>query len=467
MIATQSTQLTQSPQSFGNGWKNFKAFRRDPLPFLEKLSRFGSVVPFALLHLPRVFVNSPRGIERVLVSNAANYDKSIEDWDFVRDLSGYGVLTSSGTYHLHQRRLIQPAFHRQHLRTFASLMTQATEDMLQQRWQKTIVLQDEMRALTLSIACKTLFGAHLADTDLVGGLFDEAMMGVMERLRALIPLPLSIPTRTNSHFKRARQQLYAAIDRLVAERATTSHDDIDIISLLLEARDEQGKAMSYEQIRTEAVTILGAGHGTTASMLTWLWFLLTQPQHREIEQRLHAELDEVLNRRLPAVSDLPQLVYTRKIIDEVLRLYPSDWVLPRGTVADDEIDGYAVRARTGVLISPWTVHRNPAFWTDPNRFNPDRFDPLQVAGRPKYAYLPFAHGVHKCVGYEFALMEATLVVATIAQRYRLRCSQAMEDIAPSTASAILSPARPIVMRLEPISGHLPTRKREVPIASCL
>ena len=458
---------TQSPQSFGNGWKNFKAFRRDPLPFLEHLSLLGPVVPFALLHLPRVLVNSPRGIERVLVSNAANYDKSIEDWGVVRDLSGYGVLTSSGADHLHQRRLIQPAFHRQHLRSFASLMTQATEDMLQQRWQKTIVLQDEMRALTLNVACKTLFGTHLADADLVGGLFDEAMLGMMERLRALIPLPLSIPTHANSHFKRARRQLYAAIDHLVAERATTAHDDIDIISLLLEARDEQGNAMSYEQVRTEAVTMLGAGHGTTASMLTWLWFLLAQPQYREIEERLHAELDDVLNGRLPTVPDLPQLVYTRKIIDEVLRLYPSDWLLPRGTVADDEIDGYPVRAGTGVLISPWTVHRNPAFWTDPNRFNPDRFDPLQAAGRPKYAYLPFAHGVHKCIGYEFALMEATLVVATIAQRYHLRCALAMEDIAPSTASAILSPAGPIVMRLEPTSAHRPTRKSEVPITSRL
>ncbi len=231
--------------------------------------------------------------------------------------------------------------------------------------------------------------------------------------------PLSVPTPRNLRMQRTIHTLDQLVYRMIAERRSRETERDDLLSMLLSAQDEEtGQGMNDRQVRDEVMTLLLAGHETTANTLTWTWYLLSQSP--EVERRLHAELNEVLDGRVPTVADLPELKYTRMVIEEALRLYPPTPLLSRKAIAGDEVQGYPIAANSMIMISPYAVHRHPALWEEPERFDPERFTPERAAARSAYAYFPFGGGPRICIGNNFAMMEAQLILSTVAQRYQLR-----------------------------------------------
>jgi len=398
--------------------------RRDPLGFLLRTQQVGEVVRLRFLFSPAYLISHPESIKYVLQQNARNYNKDLITYTMFRPFLGQGLLTNDGPSWLHQRRLMQPAFHRKRLSTYGTLMTDATVAMLE-RWQvcsergMPLNMAEEMMRLTLRIVGQTLFTLDL-DQDV--GTIGPAVTTVLERLGdyVLRPLPpLGVPTPRNRRLQRAIHALDQVVYRLIAEQRTGQSEGRDLLSMLLSAQDEEtGQGMNDRQVRDEVMTLLLAGHETTANTLTWTWYLLSQSP--EIEHRLHAEVNEVLGGRVPTVADLPELKYTRMVLEEVLRLYPPTPILSRKAIAADELQGYRIAANSMIMISPYAVHRHPALWEEPDRFDPERFTPKYAGARPPYAYFPFGGGPRICIGNNFAMMEAQLILATVAQRYQLR-----------------------------------------------
>jgi cytochrome P450 len=276
----------------------------------------------------------------------------------------------------------------------------------------------EMLHLTLCIVSKALFNRDLSDEmDSVGQAVTTVNRLLSEYLYAPFP-PLNVPTPRNRRFQAARRTLDQIVQSIITHRRQQNTDMGDVLSMLLIAHDEEtGQGMNDQQVRDEVMTLLIAGHETVSTALTWTWYLLSQ--HPEVERRLYSELDEVLGGHVPTVDHLSRLSYTRMVLEEVLRLYPPAWVFGRKAISDDEIGGYFIPANSMIVLSPYVTHRNPAFWENPEAFNPERFTPERSAGRPHYAYFPFGGGSRMCIGNNFALMEMQLILATIAQRYRL------------------------------------------------
>jgi cytochrome P450 len=277
----------------------------------------------------------------------------------------------------------------------------------------------EMLRLTLRIAGQALFNIDLSDeTDVVGQAVATVNKLFAEYLYAPF-LPLSIPTLRSRRLQAARRTLDQVVHEIITRRRQQNSDTGDLLSMLLLARDEEtSQGMNDQQVRDEVMTLLIAGHETVSTALTWTWYLLSQ--HPEIERRLHHELDEVLDGHLPTVEHLNSLSYTRMVTEEVLRLYPPAWVFARKAIADDEIGGYFIPANSMIVLSPYMTHRHPAFWEHAEVFDPERFASGRTAGRPHYAYFPFGGGPRICIGNNFALMEIQLVLATLAQHFRLR-----------------------------------------------
>ena len=397
-----------------------RQIQRAPLQFLTELTRtYGDIAFVRFLVWPVYVVNHPDFIKQVLQEHHRSYNKDNFDYRLLRPLLGKGLLTNDGASWLHQRRLIQPTFHRQRLAAFGSLVTKATLAMLE-RWERcaergeVLDVAAEMRRLTLFIIGQVLFSLDLsAQATTVG----QALTMVNEYLSAPFP-PLFVPTPRNRRLQTALRLLDALVYDLITTHRQSQQDTSDLLSVLLGVRDEEtGQGMSDRQICDEVITLLLAGHETTDVALCWTWYLLAQ--HQECEQRLHAEVDAVLGARLPTVEDLPNLPYSRMVLEESLRLYPPAWSFSRNALADDELGGYHIKAGSTILLCPYTTHRHPAFWEQPEVFDPLRFSPERTASRPPYAYFPFGGGPRLCIGSAFALMEAQLILATVAQRYRL------------------------------------------------
>ena len=406
---------------------NLLQARRDPLKFfLGSAGRHGDVVRYRVLTEVGYLVSHPEGVEHVLQKNHRNYDKGTEDYDVLRWLLGQGLLTSDGDFWRRQRRLMQPAFHRRLVATFGERMVGETATMLE-RWRphaesgQPVDVAAEMMRLTLDIVGHALFGLDLSrEATSFGRAFTEANRYLSDRLYFPFPPP-SVPTPRNRRFKAALRTLDAVAEGVIRERrrAADGEDRGDLLSMLLSARDEEtGEGMDDRQLRDEVMTLLLAGHETTANALSWTWYLLGE--HPEAEERLRAELSGVLGVRLPTVEDVPNLRYTRMVIEESMRLYPPVWAIGRNTIAEDEILGYRIPANVEVTLSAYVTHRHPAFWEDPEVFDPERFSPGRSEGRPRFAYFPFAGGPRLCIGRDFALLEAQLILATVAQRYRPR-----------------------------------------------
>jgi cytochrome P450 len=398
-------------------------FQRDPLGFLTRLAgRYGDVSQFRVGAQRAFFVNHPDLIRDLLITHHERFHKG-RALQRAKRLLGEGLLTSEEDFHRRQRRLAQPAFHRQRINSYGATMVDYAE-RLSDRWREgqTLDVSQEMMRLTLAIVGKTLFDADVeSEADEIG----EALTDVMELFRYLM-IPYSellehFPLLPQSRrFNRARARLDAVIYRIIEDRRRDGRDHGDLLSMLLLAVDEEGDrtGMTNEQLRDEAMTIFLAGHETTANALAWTFYLLAR--NPEAERRLHEELDGVLAGREPAVEDVPNLRHTEMVLAETMRLYPPAWALGRTAVADHEAGGYHIPRGSLVLASQFVMHRDPRYFPDPERFDPERFTPEARAARPPFSYFPFGGGVRRCVGEGFAWMEMLLTLASLARRWRLR-----------------------------------------------
>jgi cytochrome P450 len=396
-------------------------FRRDPLGFLMRCwQEHGDVVGARFYAIKAVLLNGPENIENVLVTQNQKFIKA-RVLRLFKPVFGNGLLTSEGDFWLRQRRLVQPAFHRDRIASYGKIMVDSALDMLAE-WQpgETRDVHQEMMKVTLKIVAKALFGADVsAQTAAVGQtlqVFLDEFTSMRRPLKRI--LPRSIPLPSNLRFKRAIRELDGIIYSVIRQKRDRGKDDGDLLSMLLRARDEDGSRMTDQQLRDETVTLFLAGHETTAIALSWIWYLLSL--HPEVEEELLSELREVLAGRPPGIEDLPLLTYTEKVVMETLRLYPPAWSLGREALEDLEIAGYHLPKGTQVNVSPWVMHRHPGFYPEPERFNPGRWTGELVKRLPKFAYFPFGGGQRVCIGSSFAMMEACLLLATIAQRFRLR-----------------------------------------------
>ena len=401
---------------------NLFSLRRDPIKFLSGLAdRYGDLVFFKLGPLPVFLINNPDFIRDVLVTHNRNFMKG-EGLQRAKRLLGEGLLTSEGEFHLRQRRLAQPAFHRQRVAAYAATMVEYS-DRAFDRWRagETRDVAREMMRLTLAITGKTLFDADVeSEADEIG----EALTTTFDLFNRL-SLPFAqlldrLPLPATRRFQKARQRLDSTIYRIINKRRASGEDRGDLLSMLITARDEEGDGagMTDEQLRDEAMTIFLAGHETTANALTWTWYLLSQ--HPEVEARLHAEVDEVLKGGLPTAEDYPRLRYTEMVFAESMRLYPPAWIIGRRALGDYRINGYTIPARSILLMSQYLTHHDARFFSDPFRFDPERWTPEARESRPKFSYYPFGGGTRLCIGESFAWMEGALVLATIARRFRMR-----------------------------------------------
>jgi len=387
----------------------------DPLRFLLQLTReFGDVVQFPTVFGPLYLVNHPDYIRAVL------HGSSYVRVSMLKMGLGEGLLTSEGSYWRSQRRRMQPAFHQQCIESLDSVITDATGELVRE-WRRfsdsgqTFDVAAEMMRLTLRIIGKALFGVDFAPKA------DRISKSITTMLEFLKQLSFFAPSNTiTSSHNRLFQEGMRTIDKIVygiIEDRRKGEKRHDLLGLLLEQNGARS-SLSDRQVRDEIVTLFIAGHETTAIMLSWTWYLLAN--HPEVEQRLHRELDAVLGGRSAGFHDLAKLPYTKMVIQESMRIYPPVLLLYRKALADQEVGGFFIPANTTVAVSPYTAHRHPGFWEEPERFDPERFTSERHSKRPQYAYFPFGGGPHLCMGNVLAMMEGTLILATIAQRYSLR-----------------------------------------------
>src|SRR5260221_5238886 len=400
-------------------------FRRDPLRSASAMTqRYGDVVRLHFLSWDSYLVNHPDGVKHVLQENQQNYSKDIYMLRFLKPLLGQGLFTNDGPSWLHQRRLMQPAFHRKRLADFGTLMTSTTVTTLEQ-WRSSaerdppLDIAEEMMRLTLRIVGEALFTIDLSnEADTVGQAFTAVRTLLSDYVLNPFP-PLGFPTPRNRRLQAAICSLDSVVQVIINERRKPDTDTGDLLSMLMLARDEEtGEGMNDRQLRDEVMTLLLAGHETTSNALTWTWYLLSQ--HPDVERRLHTELEEVLGGNLPTVEHLPNLQYTHMVIEEALRLYQPVFGFGRKAIGEDVLGGYYVPANTNIWLSPYVTHRHPDFWENPEMFNPARFSPERYANLPHFAHFPFGGGPRLCIGSNFAMMEAQLILATIAQSYRLK-----------------------------------------------
>jgi len=404
-----------------------------------------------------LIVSDPAGVKRVLIDNVANYPKTELEQRFFRALFGEGLLGTDGDLWRRHRRIMAPAFDPRSVAGYGVAITRAC-DGFYGHWDSLargveVDIGAEMSRLTLRIIAGTMFSA---DTDDVIGLVADTMKAGFDfnDFNILDVLPLIGPIRMNRRVRdmgKRFRPLDAAINRMIDAREKDPQGPAaDLLSRLINAHDESGDAaLTAREIRDQVITIFIAGHETTAQAMTWTWYLLSQ--HPAQEARLHEELDRVLGGRTPTQEDLPNLAFTRRVIEESMRVYPTaPGISSRVAKADDEICGVKVRKGQQIAIAPWLLHHHKTLWDEPARFDPDRFLPERSAGRPRLAYMPFGAGPRVCIGQVLAMNEATLILASLAQRYRLKLSPG-QDIVPE-ANVTLRPKHGMKMLLEPRSA---------------
>ena len=438
------------PRGFWAPVRNLLELRRDPPAFFLKLAReYGPVSSLQFLGRRLYFFAAPEGVREVLVTQADSMQKGFlvkRIWESLVGVMGNGLLTSEGEFHARQRRLVVPSFHRERLARYAAIMVENTAAHTA-RWTdgQSMDFAEEMSHLTLGIVGQSLFGANLGQNAEAIGQALGTLMSLVERTRSpLQQLPWSRSAREYEHARTKLDEV--VLGMITARRASGEHDRGDLLSVLMLARDEEtgGPGMTDTQIRDEVMTIMLAGHETTASALAWTFHLLAQ--RPEVETLLHAELDEVLPPGYtPTLADLSRLVYTRQVLSESMRLYPPAWILARRTTEAVTVAGWSLPANAACVLSPYASHRDPRWFPEPERFLPERWEKEAAAARPKHAYFPFGGGPRSCAGEAFAWMEGTLLLAEIARNWRLAPDAAYPP--PEKLAAItLRPRRGMRMR---------------------
>ncbi len=400
---------------------HFFKFRKRPTEFLTEIAKLGDVTYLRMFRQPTYFLNHPDLIRDLLITSNAKFEKG-RALKRAKTLLGEGLLTSEGEKHLRQRRMIQSAFHRNRIAEYAKAMTEYALRM-RDGWQdgKVIDIDKEMMRLTLEIVGKTLFAVDVDDeADEVGAamttlieMFDFLLMPFSELLEKL-PLPQA--RRCRKSMETLDKTIYSIID----ERRRSGEDKGDLLSMLLMAQDEKdGSGMTDEQVRDEALTLFLAGHETTANALTFTWYLLSQ--NPEKAARLYEELDKVLDGKTPSMEDVAELKYTEAVFAESLRLFPPAWAIGRLSIEKHRFGGYEIPKHALILLSPYVTHRDKRFWDNPEEFIPERWFErgIKEAGQT-FTYFPFSRGVRSCIGESFAWTEGILLIATLAQRWRLQ-----------------------------------------------
>jgi len=432
---------------------------RDATQALTRWAReYGDIVYYRFFDFRFYVLFHPQHVEQVLLGKTGNFVKGITS-RANPELFGNGLLTSDGDFWRRQRKLSNPAFHRESLVRYADITTEEASRLLQ-AWKngETRNIHNDMMYVTLRIVLQSLFGSDLGESIKV---IEPALDAIMVSSSGFhsIAFFLGIPTPTRArHFRavreidrvvygliaRGREKLRSSAGRDPNAERQTAGGAKDLLTLLLTARDDDGNSMSDQQLRDEVITLLLAGHETTALNLSWSWYLLAQ--HPEVEEKLHAELDAVLGGRPPSAADLPKLQYTDRVIRETLRLYPPAWRIFRRTQEPFTVGEYVLPAGSNIVLSQWVTQRDPRWFSEPERFHPDRWSEEATAKLPRFAYFPFGGGPRVCIGAGFAMMEATLLLATIAQRFRMRLApnQRIEPL----ASITLRPKNGIRVQLE-------------------
>jgi cytochrome P450 len=408
--------------SWLSGPQSFYRLIRHPLGLFEEAARrYGDVVYLPALARRIYFINHPDYIRDMLVTNAQKFEKS-PAIKSMKPILGEGLLTSEGEFHLRQRRLAQPAFHRQCIASYGAVMVDYA-DQRRRKWRdgQQLDLHKEMMELTLAIVGKTLFDYDLTvDAEKVSASLQTFLEMFRLMLMPFAPLLERLPLPGMIRLRRARERVDEIVYRIIRERRASGQDRGDLLSMLLAAQDTEGDGgrMTDTQLRDESLTIILAGHETTANALSWTFFLLAQ--HPEAEARLHAEIDAAVGGRLPTADDLPNLKYAEMVLAEAMRLYPPAYAVGRWSLEDHAFGGYEIPKHSVVLCSQWVMHRDARFYPHPLQFDPQRWTPEARAARPKFSYFPFGGGNRICIGEGFAWMEGVLLLVTLAQQWRMR-----------------------------------------------
>ncbi|HEY0701238.1 MAG TPA: cytochrome P450 [Candidatus Acidoferrales bacterium] len=392
---------------------------RSSMKFLTQCAReYGDIVYLRFFNTPICLLTHPNDIEYVLVKNQANFVKS-RDYRALKSVLGNGLLTNEGASWQKQRKLVQPAFRHENTERYADVMVLATTKMLD-TWEdgETRDLHQQMMAVTLDIVAEALFGSDVSGHS--SGV-EQALAVLMNQFEGMAGLafllPEKFPLPSTLKFKKCVAQLDKIIYSIIHERRKARRPAHDLLEMLLLSQDSEGSTMSDEQLRDEVMTLFLAGHETTANALSWTWYLLAQ--HPEVEARLFAELSGVLQGRLPTARDVGKLCYTEMVVKEAMRLYPPAWAVGRQAVAKFELGGYSFPAGTNIAILQWSTQRDARFFPEPEVFDPSRWsaEGMRKNPLPRFAYFPFGGGPRVCVGAGFAMMEAILLLATMAQRF--------------------------------------------------
>ncbi len=429
----------------------YRALREDPVSVYCRAGANGDFRPHRMVFSHVATTADPAVVRHVLVARSDNYHKTPIGRALLEPILGRGLLTSEGRFWRRQRRIAAPAFRRERVRGFADMTVALTQEMLA-GWEtaaargEPLDAQREMSRVTMKIITRAMFSDRLDEAEAQQA---SAAIGELSRhrlrFRDFIGVPEWVPRLPDARIRAAVRVIDRTVNRIIGERRADTRDHGDLLSMLMRAEDEEtGERMSDRQLRDEVMTMFVAGHETTATALVWTFYALDK--HTDAAERLYAELDSALPDRPPRFADLENLRCMRMTIEETMRLYPTVPMVSRQAIADDEIDGVRVPKGTIVNLNIWLAHRAPAIWAEPKRFDPERFDPARSDRRPKHAYFPFGGGPRICIGNNFALMEAQLILATIARRWRLRVADG-HDVHP-VGNVVLRPRGGLPVRLE-------------------
>ena len=394
----------------------------DMLGFLKRVSdEYGDLVYYKLGSRKMYLLNNPEHIKDVLVTYNRNFEKS-RALKRTKIILGEGLLTNEGEPHIKQRRTIQPVFHHQRIKSYGDVMADYAS-RVGEGWQNGSVvnIHKEMMKLTLYIVSKTIFDSDMeSESDEIGQCLTDLVTLFPQMLFPYSEYLDNLPLPANRRFQNAKNKLDSIIYGLIEKRRANPGVKSDLLSMLLEAEDEEGggEGMTDEQVRDEALTLFLAGQESTANSLVWTWYLIST--HTEVEKKMHEEIDTALNGRLPTLDDLGKLSYTQNVFKEALRLYPPAWAVARHVKEDYEVGGYIIPAGADIFMSQYVVHRDPRFYREADRFTPERWSSDETKDLPRFAYFPFGGGTRRCIGEPFAWMEGVILIAPIASKWKMR-----------------------------------------------